>query len=232
MKRMQKKTILKRLAKTTLLTLMLTAVALGSALANAVPYLERITNADQPVFAAPGYEEFVVATVEESGVYTIVEEQLDWEGNLWGRLKSGLGWVDLTSVRAFEMKAEPVSAGYLAEGMLPAGQYQLCMTEPTEYMSALIFHAYRPLTDVRLLSLALTDEGFGMDQVLCSMQTWTPQTPLIACVTFYGDMTSFGLCFRDGDAGMRHYIAYVSGRNGMLVLEPCAPFGDCCAEWQ
>ena len=59
---------------------------------SAVPYLLRIERNDQSIHEGPSYDDIFVATVGEKGVYTIVEEATDAEGNLWGRLKSGIGW--------------------------------------------------------------------------------------------------------------------------------------------
>ena len=61
-----------------------------------LPYLQFIQRADQSIFDGPSYDYALVGTVQQRGTYTIVEETWDYEGNLWGRLKSGAGWVDLT----------------------------------------------------------------------------------------------------------------------------------------
>ena len=63
------------------------------------PYLEEIWWSEEPIYSGPGYGYSYVGTVEEAGVYTIVEEKYDGAGDLWGRLKSGVGWVNLTHIR-------------------------------------------------------------------------------------------------------------------------------------
>ena len=45
--------------------------------------------------AGPGTEYAVNGTVSKDGVYTIVEEARDKNGGLWGKLKSGAGWIKL-----------------------------------------------------------------------------------------------------------------------------------------
>ena len=60
-----------------------------------VPYLQRIERSDQSIYEGPGYDYCFVDTVRQRGTYTIVEEVRDSEGNLWGRLKSGKGWICL-----------------------------------------------------------------------------------------------------------------------------------------
>lgn len=59
------------------------------------PYLVYISNPDYPIYKGPGYEYACVGTVEIAAQYTIVEERYDSWGNLWGRLKSGAGWIAL-----------------------------------------------------------------------------------------------------------------------------------------
>ena len=62
-------------------------------------YLERIT-LGQSIYSGPGYSYSYVRGVEETNNYTIVDEAYDMEGRLWGKLKSGVGWVDLTDIRS------------------------------------------------------------------------------------------------------------------------------------
>ena len=59
-------------------------------------YTVRICRADFPIYDGPGYDHFPVGTVQVATLYTIMDEFSDGEGNIWGRLKSGAGWVDLT----------------------------------------------------------------------------------------------------------------------------------------
>lgn len=189
-----------------------------AALAEFTPYLQRITRPDEPIFDGPGYDAGYVSTVREAGVYTIVGEALDEEGNLWGRLKSGAGWVDLTHVRSPEIAALPVSAGF-AEGSLPVDAAHTFLMEDSEYTVWLAFRAYEPLTDVRFVSLALTDEGFSIDRTLYALPEMTAEQPLLTGVVFLGDMTTYGLHFRDGSGVRRFFAVSISGRNGMLILE-------------
>lgn len=84
-----------------------------------VPYTITVSWSDQPIYSGPGYEYLYEGTVEIAGVYTIVEESYDGFGNLWGRLKSGAGWIDITNIyyRDTHDEADQVtlSAMYLAE---------------------------------------------------------------------------------------------------------------------
>lgn len=64
------------------------------------PYTVNVSRSDQPIYSGPGYDYDYEGTVEIAGIYTIVDEAYDSYGNLWGKLKSGAGWIDLTSVRS------------------------------------------------------------------------------------------------------------------------------------
>ena len=54
----------------------------------------------QSIYSGPGYNYSYVRGVEETNNYTIVDEAYDTDGRLWGKLKSGVGWVDLTDIRS------------------------------------------------------------------------------------------------------------------------------------
>ena len=53
-------------------------------------------NAGDNVYAQPDGSSSVTYVIETSTNYTIVEEVYDGSGNLWGKLKSGVGWVKLS----------------------------------------------------------------------------------------------------------------------------------------
>ena len=62
------------------------------------PYLVKVITKKLVIHKQAGANTEVVGVIRDSGVYTIVEEKKD--GNLiWGRLKSGAGWISLDQVR-------------------------------------------------------------------------------------------------------------------------------------
>lgn len=192
-----------------------------AALAAEVPYLQKVTRPDEPVFAGPSYDEGYAGTVREAGVYTIVEEAEDGEGSLWGRLKSGAGWIDLTHVRSEEVAALPVSASF-AEEELPGEGWHTYVMEDSADTVWVAFRAYEPLTEVRFVALEVTEEGFAISETLHALPEMTAEQPLLTGVVFYGDMTTYGLHFTDSAGDKRFFAAYISGRNGMLILEEWA----------
>ena len=53
--------------------------------------------AQTPIYAGPSYSYDMVMSLDEQGVFTIVEESYDsGSGMYWGKLKSGVGWIDLS----------------------------------------------------------------------------------------------------------------------------------------
>ena len=201
-----------------LLALLLFALS-GLAENRSVPYLQKVARPDEMIFSGPSYDEFCVGTVLVKGTFTIVEEVDDGEGHLWGRLKSGAGWIDLTHVRSEEIAAWPVSAAFAEDCPVPEGSVTFC-TEDSEYTSWIAFRACEPLTNVALVSLDLAAEADAIPaEVLAFLPDMSPDAPLLAGVVFYGDMTTYGLSFTDADGVARLFAVSISGRNGMLILE-------------
>lgn len=186
--------------------------------AAALPYLQRIDRADQSIFDGPGYDYALVGTVREKGTYTIVAEEWDAEGNLWGKLKSGAGWVDLTQIRSADYAESLISANYADEYLLLHGAYHYYPCEYTEYFVSVAFRAYGNLRDVTLFAYEFTDGGMVPGADLYTLPEWTPEMPLVAELPFPGDLTTYGIRFTD-EKGITHiFDIYISGRNGMLIL--------------
>lgn len=60
-----------------------------------VPYKVRITATDLRIRKGPGTDKAIVQKAIKPGVYTIVSEATGQGATMWGKLKSGLGWVSL-----------------------------------------------------------------------------------------------------------------------------------------
>ena len=60
------------------------------------PYDVILTSNTLNVRKGPGFDHYIVTTlIDDQNVYTIVEEDADHQGNRWGYLRSGLGWIML-----------------------------------------------------------------------------------------------------------------------------------------
>lgn len=206
---------MKRLAWVLVMVLLLAV----SAAAAEMPYREKVENPVQAIYQGPGYGYEYAGIVEEAGVYTIVEEAVDGEGRLWGRLKSGRGWIDLTDVR--KGADDWVTVAYADADFLAKGGYHFFVLEESEYTVYLLFQANMPLKQVQLVSFDVAEEGLTVSRVLYTLPEWQAEVPLAAGVVFYGDMTSYGLTAVDAEGNQRCYVVSVSGYDGSLVVEEC-----------
>ena len=182
-----------------------------------LPYLLKIQRADQSIFSEPHYDSRLVGVVEATGTYTITEEVTDDEGILWGRLKSGLGWVDITDIRAFAENPSPITANFADNTLLESGNFHLCIADTAEGVTRIAFRATQALTDVALYEIVFT-ETFDKGDLLYSLPLLTPDKPLVADLLFAGDMSMYGITFTDSEGNICSYILSVSGRNGTLIL--------------
>ncbi len=72
-----------------------TAPTLPAAPVSKVPYKVRITATDLRIRKGPGTDTAIVQNAIKPGVYAIVSEATGQGAKLWGKLKSGIGWVSL-----------------------------------------------------------------------------------------------------------------------------------------
>ena len=61
----------------------------------ATPYLVKILSPSLPYYNAPSYDAKIAGRITDHGTYTIVEEVYDENWEIWGKLKSGAGWINL-----------------------------------------------------------------------------------------------------------------------------------------
>ena len=182
-----------------------------------LPYLLQIDRYDHPVYQGPGYDYGTGDTVRKPGIYTIVEESIDYEGNLWGKLKSGIGWVDLTLIQSESYKNALISANYADENLVLHGACHH-YSSGQEYAIPVAFRAYGKLREVTLFAYEFNADGLCPGTELFTLQEMTEELPLVADLAFPGDMTTYGIRFVD-EAGESHvYSIFISGRNGALML--------------
>lgn len=183
-----------------------------------LPYLLKIDRADQSIYEGPGYDYVFVGTVQLRGTYTIVEEAWDYEGNLWGKLKSGAGWVDLTQIRSPEYANALISANYADDNLILHGDYHYCPGDNSEYRIPIAIRAYGKLRNVELCAYDFAGDDFVMGEAFFTLSEMDEDLPLVAELAFPGDMSMYGISFVDEDGVTHTYSISVSGRNGSLVL--------------
>lgn len=183
-------------------------------------YLLTVNSHDELIFNEPTYDGSCVGTVRQAGVYTIVEETTDDEGQLWGRLKSGAGWLNLTRVAENNAAALLMTA---AELTYEIDSPCLQATEPTQFSVAVIFHAYESLTNVRLYSLSWDGETYEPAEPMYVAPKMDAETPMVAYLEFPGDLSMYGLSFTDADGAFHHYRIATNGRNNAIDFVPYDP---------
>ena len=175
-------------------------------------YTLRIEDPETMLYAGPAFLSGAVAMVEEAGTSTIVEESLDRDGNTWGRLKSGAGWICLT-----EPALAPIYADYAEESF---NAYHAYWSDETDYITAIGFTPAEKLTNVRFGLLDWFEtESWQMAEELYTMDEIDPDHAFLAQVVFWGDMTTYGISFTDADGAERHFAVSISGKDGSLVCQ-------------
>ncbi|MBE6966829.1 MAG: hypothetical protein E7444_00110 [Ruminococcaceae bacterium] len=172
-------------------------------------------NAVTPIYSGPSYDDGHAGVVGTDGTYTIVEERWDDEGNLWGRLKSGAGWVNLTD--------EEIARGALlrvcfAEDLQSVGTPQELVFAHSEYAVKLAFVAGAELRNIAFCSMALGEARLEPDETLHRMDGLKKGEMLLVTMEFPGDFSSYGISFTDAAGEEHHYAVSISGRNGEPVL--------------
>ena len=179
-------------------------------------YILRIEDPETMIYAGPAFVYDVTALVEEAGSYTIVEEAADRDGNTWGRLKSGAGWICLT-----EPALAPIYADYAEESF---NGYHTYWSDEMDYITAIGFTPGEKLTDVTFGLLDWFEtESWQMSEVLYTIDEMDPDHAFLAHVAFWGDMTTYGISFTDESGQARHYAVSISGKDGSLVCSEYAP---------
>ena len=181
-------------------------------------YLVRIPWNGISIFSEPIYDAAIVQVIEP-GTYTIVEETTDFEGNLWGKLKSGLGWLDLTQINAYHENTPPVIANYASEALLASGNYHHFVTDTYPFIYKIVFYPTEKLSNVTLYSMILT-ETMERDETLFTIDQLSPDCPFVAEIPFPGDMSTYEICFTDASGNLCTYRLGLSGRNGTIMFFP------------
>ena len=169
-------------------------------------YTVKIRRGDFPIYSGPGYENQKVATVEEAGIYTIVAECRNTDGVLWGRLKSGVGWVDLDMIRQEGNVAVSVTAQRANQALLSGGNYHYCDADSSEYSVTVVFRTNTLLYNVSFFQFFFEDAAYCSGPELYRLDFWDPVNPFVVKVAFPGLMSAWGLRFTDGNGKTQTYM--------------------------
>jgi len=191
-----------------------------------LPYTMRMKG-NTPVHGGPGTEYEFISTVGADGTFTIVEEATDTAGNIWGKLKSGLGWVNITLLGSYTIEKASVTACYADKELLEGENYLEYSGNLTGYVTKVAVTASKQLENVRFSSLSFSDsfsgERYTTREVLYQLERLPAGTPLVLNMTFHGDTTTYGLRFTDTDNSIRYFAISQSGKDGSLVFSEYYP---------
>lgn len=180
-----------------------------------IPYIIRL-KAPVDIFKGASYDDSYVQTIYEDGSYTIVEEK-NVEGRKWGKLKSGVGWIDLTNVQD-ELASPSLIRMGVVDGKIN-GNYSEFKVDHSEHSKKLIFIPREEITDFHFLSMERDESGVGVGESYCTIDKITPDNPLVIHALFNGDFTTYGIVFEDSKGNRQNYLIYESGKNGAIILE-------------
>ena len=180
-------------------------------------YLLSLYEGDE-IYAGPAYDFALAGSIAEDGVFTIVAEAWDGADNLWGKLKSGAGWVFLKNESA--MVFSPISADFASEELIAKGPYEYLLVDESLNADEIAIYANETLTDVCFFQYGY-DGDARVENPLYNLPTLTIEKPLVAAVAFYGDTTAYGVSFCDASGMERCFEISISGIDGSLVLNEC-----------
>ncbi len=179
-------------------------------------YIEILRNPAQGIYEGPSYDCGKVGIILQATGYTIMEETTDDEGNLWGRLKSGIGWVDLTSARAFEGSPPLLTANFADMNRVGSDYREFYPLEDSEYSILTDIRVTAPVSGLELVMLEPFEykvtESYGSFGNLDAME------PLLTKIIFWGDFTTYGVFLKDENGTSRLFAITSSGRNGELIV--------------
>ncbi len=174
--------------------------------------------AGDEIYAGPGYDFPVADGLTEDGTFTIIAQAWDGAGNLWGKLKSGAGWVFLQSESS--MVYSPIFVDFAGEELLAVGPYEYVLVDESLEADEIAIYANETLTDVCFFQCNHDGETC-IENPLYNLPVLTMEKPLVAAVAFWGSNTTYGLSFTDESGTERCYEISISGMDGSLLLAEC-----------
>ncbi|MBE6561082.1 MAG: hypothetical protein E7662_08140 [Ruminococcaceae bacterium] len=109
------------------------------------------------------------------------------------------------------------------ERTLSGMTYHEHIVNESEYTQLLLFRPKESLTDIRFTSMDFTEDGFRPLKELYTLDALNPEKPLVIGVVFPGDLTTYGIFFKDSGGISHQCIVYISGRDGMPVIQEYTP---------
>ncbi len=111
-------------------------------------------------------------------------------------------------------RQNPISVKYSEKRPENAESGHFYLKEQSEYTVYLTFSAEEAVEDIRLYLLDNSEVEYRLGEELYALDALSPDKPLVAGVVFYGDMTAYGISFKDASGAVR-YFAVISNLSGV-----------------
>ncbi len=185
-------------------------------------FLVDVKNPDLPIYTGPGYGYDMKHAMGTAGTYTIVAEAQDSYGTIWGLLKSGSGWIDLTGIDRQELpQNDPAPEGALLtvdpvpDSMVNAGYEVLYCEELSEYGRYLLIF---PEVELKSILIVREDAYTGGDGPIKGQKlNIRAKSPFLIYVEF-PDVCGYWLYVTDTEGVMHRYYLQESGEDGSILL--------------
>ena len=166
-----------------------------------LPYLKEVP-AEACIFKGASLDAAFNRTMGSDGTFTIVEEVRDANGQIWGRLKSGAGWVNVTDPFCHGTKAPAVTVSYTGKIMKKSYTYR-AGEESGEYVTLLTFMPHQKVYNVKVMQ---THPALDSNKTIIQMAELAPGEAVVVGVMLM-DFNEFYISYQDDQGKTGH--AYV-----------------------
>lgn len=127
-----------------------------------------------------------------------------------------------TEPTIYDIPNPVISADY-AEDIILKGDYHYFIYDDSPYKVQVLFRVNDKITDVSLFSIIIGEQSDEREYIY-HLDELDVGKPLLADLGFPGDMSSYGITFRDRNGDEYTYAISQSGLDGSLVLTDYVPF--------
>ena len=179
------------------------------------PYIMDIQQLNIPSYKEPTYDSQAIEVVDKQGFYTIMEERVDDEGNVWGRLKMGTGWIDLAEA----IRTVPASVSHDVKSL--RARYPIVDNVYVDGTLSVLVFVDRGVTNFSVVQIEHPwGEKAYISNTYKSLRYLDPGQGVQITMAFYGDAqeSDVGIQFTDENGVTRCFYIADNGRNNALRL--------------
>lgn len=154
-------------------------------------------------------------------------EELDMSQDQFQQMEQELAdkvqMITLTPFLAYEAGASPVQARWAKDALADDAAYHEFTVDTSDAQVQVLLSCIHEVKDFKVLALTIT--GADMEgkisfesRTLYALDSLTPGRPLLLQMTFFGDVPSYGVSYRDERAKVQTFTLSLSGEDGSLLL--------------